>query len=94
VEAKIHAFLSSVLDGGKWLASRPDRFKPRERVPDDLLDRRLGEPQRRSGRGGEEKNTQPLPGLDPPDSRYEIHKTHVSIKFIIPQKKLRYFRIA
>jgi len=25
------------------------------------LDRRLGGPQRRSGRGGEEKNTQPLP---------------------------------
>jgi hypothetical protein len=30
------------------------------------LDRRLGEPQSRSGRGGEEKNSQPLPGLEPP----------------------------
>jgi hypothetical protein len=30
------------------------------------LDRRLGGPQSRPGRGGEEKNSQPLPGLEPP----------------------------
>jgi hypothetical protein len=30
------------------------------------LDRKLGGPQSRSGRGGEEKNSQPLPGLEPP----------------------------
>jgi hypothetical protein len=30
------------------------------------LDRRLDGPQNRSGRGGEEKNSQPLPGLEPP----------------------------
>jgi hypothetical protein len=30
------------------------------------LDRRLGEPQSRSGRGGEEKHSQPLLGLEPP----------------------------
>jgi hypothetical protein len=30
------------------------------------LDRRLGGPQSRSGRVGEEKNSQPLPGLEPP----------------------------
>jgi hypothetical protein len=30
------------------------------------LDRRLGEPQAWSGRGGKEKNSQPLPGLEPP----------------------------
>jgi hypothetical protein len=29
-------------------------------------DRRVGEPQRRSGRGGEEKNSQLLSGLEPP----------------------------
>jgi len=29
------------------------------------LDRRLGGPQSRSGRGGEEKNSQPLPGIEP-----------------------------
>jgi hypothetical protein len=28
------------------------------------LDRRLGGPQRRSGRGGEEKNFQPPPGIE------------------------------
>jgi hypothetical protein len=31
-----------------------------------LLDRRLGGPQSPSGRGGEEKNFQPLPGREPP----------------------------
>jgi hypothetical protein len=30
------------------------------------LDRRLSRPQSRSGRGGEEKNSQPLPGIEPP----------------------------
>jgi hypothetical protein len=30
------------------------------------LDRRLGGPQSRFGRGGKEKNSQPLPGLEPP----------------------------
>jgi hypothetical protein len=30
------------------------------------LDRRLGGPRSRSGRGGEEKNSQSLPGLEPP----------------------------
>jgi hypothetical protein len=29
------------------------------------MDRRLGGPQRRSGRGGEDKNSQPLPGFEP-----------------------------
>jgi hypothetical protein len=29
------------------------------------LDRRLGGPQSRAGRGGEEKNSQPLPRLEP-----------------------------
>jgi len=31
------------------------------------LDRRLGGPQSESGHGDEEKNSQPLPGLQPPD---------------------------
>jgi hypothetical protein len=30
------------------------------------LDRRLGGPQNRSGRGDEEKSSQPLPGFEPP----------------------------
>jgi hypothetical protein len=44
-------------------------------IPWYPLDRRLGGPQSRSGRGGEEKNYQVLPGLEPPiiqpvDQRY------------------------
>jgi hypothetical protein len=45
-------------------------FTPRplyrqEKSPMYPLDRRLGGPQRRSGRGGEEKKSQPLPGFEP-----------------------------
>jgi hypothetical protein len=35
-------------------------------LPPGKLDRRLGGPQSRYGRGGEEKNPQFLPGLKPP----------------------------
>jgi hypothetical protein len=46
------------------------------------LDRRLGVPQSRSGRGGEEKNSQPLPGLESPiiqlvAQRYTIEVSHL-----------------
>jgi hypothetical protein len=33
VEINLHAFMTSVLDGGERSASRPGRFTPRERVP-------------------------------------------------------------
>jgi hypothetical protein len=62
----LHAFLTSALDGGEWSASRPGRFIPSERAPWYQLDRRLGGPQSPSGRGGGEKNAQPLPELKPP----------------------------
>jgi hypothetical protein len=39
---------------------------PPGKEPRYPLYRRLGGPQSRSGRGGEEKNSQPLPGLEPP----------------------------
>jgi hypothetical protein len=42
------------------------------------LDRRLGGPQNWYGRGGEEKNSQPLPELEPPDDsafRPVLYKT-------------------
>jgi hypothetical protein len=58
-------YLASALDGGEWSTSRPGRFTPRERTPGTPFDRRLGGPQSRSGRGGEEKNSQPLSGLEP-----------------------------
>jgi hypothetical protein len=40
---------------------------PQGKSPCYPLDRRLGGPQSRSGYGGEEKNSQPLPSLEPPD---------------------------
>jgi hypothetical protein len=39
---------------------------PQGKSPLHLLDRRLGGPQSRSGRCGEEKNSKPLPGLEHP----------------------------
>jgi hypothetical protein len=39
---------------------------PKGKDPWYPFDRRMGEPQSRSGRGGEEKNSQSLPGLEPP----------------------------
>jgi hypothetical protein len=33
VEVQLHAFLTSELDGGEWLPSRPGRFTPREWAP-------------------------------------------------------------
>jgi hypothetical protein len=54
------------------------------------LDRRLGGPQSRYGRGGEEKNSQPLPGLEPPiiqpvAQRYttELSKNHENLSTIL-----------
>jgi len=59
-----HAFLTLTL-GGEWSASRPGRFIPKGKSLWYALDRRLGGPQSRSGRGGEEKNSQPPPGIEP-----------------------------
>jgi hypothetical protein len=55
VDVQIHVYLTLALVGGKWSASRPDRFTPGERAPVYALDRRLGGPQSQSGRRGEEK---------------------------------------
>jgi hypothetical protein len=52
---KYHASLTSALDGGEMLASRPDRFNSRAWAPVPL-DRRLGGPQGQSGGGGEEES--------------------------------------
>jgi hypothetical protein len=61
----LHAFLTSALDGGELLVSRPGCFTPWGKSLCFSLDRRLAGSQSRSGRGGEEKNSQPLPGLEP-----------------------------
>jgi hypothetical protein len=43
----------------------PRPLYPQGKSPWYPLDKRLGGPQSRSGRGGEEKNSHPLPGLEP-----------------------------
>jgi hypothetical protein len=50
-------FLTLVLDGGEWSASRSCHFKPGER--------RVGEPQSRSGCRGVEKNLVPAGNQNP-----------------------------
>jgi hypothetical protein len=55
--------LTSALDGGEWSASRPGHLTPRKEPLVPV--RRLGGPQSRSGRCGEEKNSQPSPGIEP-----------------------------
>jgi hypothetical protein len=63
VEVQLNEFLVSALNVGQLHA--PAALPPGKEllVP---LDRRLGGPQSRYGRGGEEKNSQPLPGIEPP----------------------------
>jgi hypothetical protein len=52
----------------KWAVSfTPRPLYPQGKSPRYPLDRRVGGPQSRSGCGGEENNSQPLPGLEPPD---------------------------
>jgi len=47
-------------DGGEWSVSRPGCFTPGGKSPWYPFDRRMGGLKRWSGRGGEEKNSQPL----------------------------------
>jgi hypothetical protein len=51
--------LTLALDGGEWSASCPGRLHLQGKSPWYPLDRGFGGPQSRSGRGGEEKNSQP-----------------------------------
>jgi hypothetical protein len=46
----------------------PRPLYPRRKIPQYPLGRRLSGPQSRSGRGGEEKNFLPLPGIEPRSS--------------------------
>jgi hypothetical protein len=50
MEVQLHEFLTLVLEGGEWLASRTTK------EPWHSLDRRLSGPQSRSGCCGEVKN--------------------------------------
>jgi hypothetical protein len=61
---------------------------PQEKSPWYQLDRTLSEPQSRSGSGSEEKNSQPLPGLETPiiqpvGQRYTTELSRIPIITII-----------
>jgi len=54
VEVWVHAFLTSVLDGGEWSASNPSHFTPKGKNPWYPLDRLSG-PQNQPRHNGKEK---------------------------------------
>jgi hypothetical protein len=56
--------LTSAIDGGEWSASPPRQLYSWGMSPRYPLDRRLGGPQSRSERYGEEKNLFPLLGIE------------------------------
>jgi hypothetical protein len=56
---------SGSIGGGEWSVSHPLPLYSQIKRPWYPLDRRLGGPQSRSERKGEERNSQPLPGLEP-----------------------------
>jgi hypothetical protein len=47
---------------------------PQGKSPSYPLDKRLGGPQSRSGHGGEEKNSHPIKGLEPPIIQLVAHR--------------------
>jgi hypothetical protein len=59
-----HCF-TSALDGGWVVSFTPRPLYHQGNSPCYPLDRRFGGPQSRSGRGGEEKNSQPPSGIEP-----------------------------
>jgi hypothetical protein len=61
---ELHAFLTSELDGVSGQLHAPATL-PRGKSPPYPLDRKLGGSQSRSGRDGEEKNSQPPLGIEP-----------------------------
>jgi hypothetical protein len=64
-KGKVVSALFLTEGGGEWSASRPGRYTPQGKGPWYPLDRKLGGLQSRSERGGEEKNSQPPPGIEP-----------------------------
>jgi hypothetical protein len=73
--------------------SRP--LYPQGKSPWYPLDRRPGGPQSHSGHGGEEKNSQPLPGIEPQNPNHPAHSPvlyqlsyHGSLNLIISYKNV------
>jgi len=73
-----------ILDLGtrrRWVVSFTPRLLYHQgKSPWYPLCRRLGGPQSFSGRGGEEKSSQPLPGLDPRIIQYTTQLSRVLMK--------------
>jgi hypothetical protein len=71
VDVQIHIFMTLVLVGGEWLASRLSQFTSGERAPPppNSFDRRLDGLQSRSRRCGEEKI------LDSTETRTSTHRS-------------------
>jgi hypothetical protein len=62
----------------RWVVCfTPQPIYSQEKSPWYPLDRRLGGPQSRSVRGGEQKNSQPLPGFELPDHPARSHTTEI-----------------
>jgi hypothetical protein len=57
--------LDLALEGGEWPDSRSGRFAPRERGPGTHWIGRWVDPRTGLGRGGEERKSKPLQGLEP-----------------------------
>jgi len=68
LEVWLLSLLTSTLDGGEWSDSRPGSFTPGKYLPGYRLNKSLGGSQNRCGRGGEEKDSLPLPGIEPRSS--------------------------
>jgi len=74
--------------GTRWrrvVSFTPRTLYSQEKSPWYQLDRRPGEHQSRSGRGGEEKNSQPLPGLE--RTNYETLNYAAVFNVIVIQKR-------
>jgi hypothetical protein len=71
----------------------PQPLYPPGKSPWYPLDRRLDEPQSRSGRGGEEKNSQPPPQIEPynPDHIYSMNLTTLRKKNLRKEHTLQVF---
>jgi hypothetical protein len=84
VEVYIHVFF----DFGtrfRWVVSLTHRpLYPQGKSPPYPMDRRLGGPLSRSGRGGEEKNSQDLPGLEPPIIQPVAQRYTTELSYLCP----------
>jgi len=66
MEAQLHRFLSLPPNGSEWPSSRLGGYIPGQYSPVHIYNRRLGGPQSRSGRFGEEKHLlPPVSGIAP-----------------------------